>query len=147
MLRIPATERFRGDNEQSFGVWVAMLEAQMNAVETADHTKRETLLCCLEMSAFATATAEITKNNEITYELKDALKTRCSDDDYKRSPEQRLRNLNFKPGMKINLFVHDLKTVIKELYDIVDTNAVDLIAQNHVLAQLDTSIQEQAKIL
>ena len=40
-----------------------------------------------------------------------------------------------------------MKTVIKELYDIVDTNAIDLIAQNHVLAQLDTSIQEQAKIL
>ena len=148
MPRIPAIERFRGDNEQSFGVWVAMLEAQMNALETADDKRRETLLCCLQRSAFATATAEITENNEITYdELKDALKTRYSGDDYKRPSEQRLRNLKFKPGMKINLFVHDLKTVIKELYDIVDTNAVDLIAQNHVLAQLDTSIQEQAKIL
>ena len=69
----------------------------MNALETAHNKKRETLLCCLERSAFATATAEITENNEITYdELKDALKTRYSGDDYKR-----LRNLKFKPGMKI----------------------------------------------
>ena len=150
MPRIPATERFCGDNEQSFSVWIAMLEAQMGALETADDRKRETLPCCLERSAFATATAtaEITENNEITYaQLKYALKTRYSGDDYKGSLEQRLRNLKFKPGMKINLFAHDLKTVIKELYDIVDTNAVNLIAQNHVLAQLDTSIQEQAKIL
>ena len=148
MPRIPVTECFRGDNQQSFGVWVAMLEVQMNALETADDKKRETLPGCLERSAFATATAENTENNEITYdELKDALKARYSGDDYKRSLEQRLRNLKFKPGMKNNLFVHDMKTVIKELYDIVDTNAVDLIAQNHVLAQLDTLIQEQAKIL
>ena len=114
MPRIPATERFRFDNEQSFSVWVAMLEAQMNALEAADDKKRETVLCCLERLAFATATAEITGNNEITYdELKDTLKTRYLGDDCKRSPEQRLRNLKSKPGMKINLFAHDFKTVIK----------------------------------
>ena len=102
MPRIPAIERFRGDNEQSFSVLVAMLEAQMNALERVDDKKRETLLCCLERSAFAIATAETMENIEITYgQLKDALKTRYSGDDYKRSLEQRLRNLKFKPGMKM----------------------------------------------
>ena len=47
----------------------------------------------------------------------------------------------------MNSFVHELKSVIRELYNITDTTAVDSIAQNHVLAQLDPSIQEQAKIL
>ena len=74
MPRILATERFHGDSEQSFGVWTSMLEAEMDALETADDKKRENLLCSLERSAFATATAEITENNETTYnQLKDAL--------------------------------------------------------------------------
>ena len=33
------------------------------------------------------------------------------------------------------------------MYNITDTTAVNSIAQNHVLVQLDPSIQEQAKIL
>ena len=49
--------------------------------------------------------------------------------------------------MKIDLFAHDLKTIIKEFYEIDDANAVNLIAQSHVLAQFNCSFQEQARLL
>ena len=93
--------------------------------------------------AFSTATTAIVANND----LKQALQERYSGDEYKRALELKLRQLKFKPGTRINSFVDEWKSVIRELYNIIDTTAVDLIAQKNVLAQLDPSIQEQAKIL
>ena len=135
MPRIPVIDRFRGDNEQSFSTWILMFEAQMNALGTADDKKRETLSCCLEKAAFSTATTATVANND--NELRQALQERYSGDEYKCALELKLRHLKFNPGTRINSFVHELKSVIRELYNITDTTAVDLLAQNHVLARLD----------
>ena len=35
MPRIPVIEKFRGDNDQSFRIWLSMFEAQMQALGTS----------------------------------------------------------------------------------------------------------------
>ena len=148
MRRIPAIEKFRGDNDQSFRIWLAMLEAQMQALGTEYDKKRETLLCCLEKAAFQLATATITADNEMTHDgLTTVMRERFCGSEYKRLLEVKLRNLKFKPGTKINSFIHELKNVIQELYDVTDPVALDLIAQNHILAQVEPVVQDQAKVL
>ena len=117
-----------------YGCLCSKLSCKFSKV--VDDKKRETLLCCLEKGAFADATASIAEDNEIIYDqLKQALRVRYSGDEYKRALELKLRNLKFKPGTRINSFVHKLKSAIRELNNITDNISVDLIAQNHVLAQ------------
>ena len=124
---------------------MAMFKAQLQVLEIVDDKKTETL-CCLEKGTFADATASIAENNEITYDqLKQALRVRYSGDEYKRALELKLRNLKFKPGTRINSFVHELKSAIRELYNVTDNISVGLIAQNHVLAQLDSTIQKTSQ--
>ena len=149
MAQIPKNvTKFKGDHDQSFTLWIQMVEAQMAVLGTRDDKKRDTLLCLLESSAFVNATSAIAANNALTYDgLKDFLREKYCGQDYKRSLEQKFRNLRFKPGSAINNFISEISCLITDLYGITDTTAVDLIAQNHVLPSLESSVQEQAKVL
>ena len=51
-------------------------------------------------------------------------------------------------GQNVQLFRHKLTSTIKELYDITDTNAVNNIAMNHVVAKIhDDRVRDQIRIL
>ena len=106
------------------------------------------MLCCLDDCAFTAASAEIAADANITFDnLVNALKTTFSGEDYKRNVESKLRNLKFSKGTNINIFCNTLRTFVKELYGLDNANAVDAIAINHVMAQLDEEIRRDVKIL
>ena len=148
--KIPAISKFKGDNSLSFRQWSLQFEAQLKALDVKNEgTKwRDLLLCCTEASAFATVSNAILADGEISYaDLKHELETKYCGAEYKRTLETKLRSLVFKPGVNITTFAFEVKTVVQELYGISDGNVIDSIAQNHVLSQLDSSIQEPAKLL
>ena len=148
--KIPAISKFKGDNSLSFRQWSLQFEAQLKALDVKNEgTKwRDLLLCCTEASAFATVSNAILADGEISYaDLKHELETKYCGAEYKRTLETKLRSLVFKPGVNITTFAFEVKSVVQELYGIPDGNVIDSIAQNHVLSQLDSSIQEPAKLL
>ena len=148
--KIPAISKFKGDNSLSFRQWSLQFEAQLKALDVKNEgTKwRDLLLCCTEASAFATVSNAILADGEISYaDLKHELETKYCGAEYKRTLETKLRSLVFKPGVNITTFAFEVKSVVQELYGISDGNVIDSIAQNHVLSQLDSSIQEPAKLL
>eukprot|EP00795_Rhopilema_esculentum_P006559 gene6559-12057_t len=148
--KIPAISKFKGDNSLSFRQWSLQFEAQLKALDVKNEgTKwRDLLLCCTEASAFATVSNAILADGEISYaDLKHELETKYCGAEYKRTLETKLRSLVFKPGVNITTFAFEVKSVVQELYGILDGNVIDSIAQNHVLSQLDSSIQEPAKLL
>ena len=77
MPRIPVIDRFRGDNDKVFRRGYQCLKLRWTHLVSADHEKRETVLCCLEKANFSTATTAIVANNDLTYnELRQVLKPR-----------------------------------------------------------------------
>eukprot|EP00795_Rhopilema_esculentum_P013177 gene13177-3978_t len=148
--KIPAISKFKGDNSLSFRQWSLQFEAQLKALDVKNEgTKwRDLLLCCTEASAFATVSNAILADGEISYaDLKHELETKYCGAEYKRTLETKLRSLVFKPGVNITTFAFEVESVVQELYGISDGNVIDSIAQNHVLSQLDSSIQEPVKLL
>ena len=112
--------------------------------------KRQVLLCCLDDSAFISASQRISAENYISYDnLKAALVEAFSGEDYKRTLEGKLRNLKFTKGTNKNLFCNFLRTLIRELYNLTDLDAtsIDAIAINHVIAQLDEQVRQDVKVL
>ena len=148
MPKIPSVRKFKGDNEISFQKWILQFNAQIAALGVAADKKNEVLLCCLDDCAFTAASAEIAADANITFDnLVNALKTTFSGEDYKRNVESKLRNLKFSKGTNINNFCNTLRTFVKELYGLDNANAVDAIAINHVMPQLDEEIRRDVKIL
>ena len=112
--------------------------------------KRQVLLCCLDDSAFTSASQRIYAENDITYDnLKVAFAEAFSGEDYKRTLETKLRNLKFTKDTNKNLFCNFLRTLIRELYNLTDLDAtsIDAIAINHVIAQLDEQVRQDVKML
>ena len=152
MPKIPNIAKFKGTNEQSFDQWIAMFEAQCGALEVVeDNNKkrwRNLLMVTTEGDAFATVTNEIARDNNITYGVfKDTLKTKYGGQDYKRHLQTKLRSLKFRVGTEISEFTHELRTTIKELYGITDTDAIDQIGITNILATLDDSLRNEVSIL
>ena len=73
-------------------------------------------------------------------DLKAALSFKFCGDEYQRSLQSVLRELILKKGDNIQLFAHQLSSTIKDLYGITDRKAVNNIAVNHVVA----NIQEES---
>ena len=74
-------------------------------------------------------------------------KGRTKGQNYKRTLESKFRSLLFRKGMKINQFCSELYTVIRELYDIYDENAIQSIAISHVVSNLDDALKGAIKLL
>ena len=148
MPRIPNIQKFRGDNSQSFLNWIRQFEAQLVANGIEDDRKRDVLLCCCDEAAFMILSPEIANDDEFTYQdAKDLLERRYTGTNYKRTLESKFRSLRFRKGMKINQFCSELYTVIRELYDIHDENAIQSIAISHVVSNLDDAVKGDVKLL
>ena len=150
MPRFPQIAKFKGDNESSFLRWCLQFEAQLKAfsIEDDDNSWRDLLLIYTEDNAFTVASKAIVDDNGINFEgLKTLLQQRFCGPDYKRALELKLRNLKFKKGIKIAPFVNELRNAIQELYGLTSEDAIDSIAINHVLAQLEDSLRKETKIL
>mgnify|MGYP001800431157 CR=1 FL=1 len=52
MPGLPKIPKFKGDNSQSFKIWILQFEAQCTALGHEKDRWRELLLCCLEGKAF-----------------------------------------------------------------------------------------------
>ena len=75
------------------------------------------------------------------------MKERFCGDDYKRTLQAKLRNLQFRKGTKIIPFVHELRTTVRELYGITTEEAIEGIAISHVLATLEDSVKKKVQVL
>ena len=147
--KVPNIKKFKGDNEISLSEWILQLEAQLRAlnVTDADGKWKNILLCCTESVAFTTLSEAIVADNTITYAaLIQKLKDKFCGVEYKRNLETKLRSLSWKKGINGNLFIHELKTCIKDLYGITDPNTISALAMNHVVNNLEETIRKEAKI-
>ena len=119
--RIPKIEKFRGDNAQNFATWIKQYEAHCVAVGVTDAKKLDTLLCCVEGTAF-TYLCELrdAEGDPPTYAaVKTAFMTNFCGDEFKRCLQLKLQNLKFAKSTPINTFVNELNTTIKQLYGII----------------------------
>ena len=148
MSRIPNIQKFRGDNSQSYLNRIRQFEAQLAANGIEDNRKRDVLLCCCDEAAFTILSSEIANDNEFTYQdAKDLLERTYTGATHKRALELKFRSLRFRKGMKINQFCSELFTVIRELYDIHDENAIQSIAISHIVSNLDDAVKGDVKLL
>ena len=150
MSKIPKVKKFTGDDSSvNFKNWIAQYEAQSTALEIPDANKRNVLWCCLDSTAFSLASELIAATATATYaQLKESLNASFCGKEYRRSLESVLRGLVFVRGQKVQLFRHKLTSTIKELYGITDTNAVNKIAMNYVVANIhDDRVRDQIRIL
>ena len=148
MPRIPNIQKFRGDNSQSFLNWIRQFEVQLATNGIEDDRKRDVLLCCRDEAAFMILSSEIANDNEFTYEdPKDLLERTYTGKIYKTTLESIFRSLRFCKGMKINQFCSELYTVIRELYDIHDENAMQSTAIYHAVSNLDDAVKGAVKLL
>ena len=147
--KLPNIKKFKGDNEISFSLWIMQFEAQIRALNiTDDNGKwRNVLLCCTESLAFTAISELILADHTITYaDLKTALTGTFCGAEYKRNLETKLRSLSWKKGVNKNIFIHELKTCIKDLYGINDQNTINALAMNQVVNNLEESMRKEAKI-
>ena len=146
--KIPShIQKFKGDNNQSFRVWIMQFEAHCRALDVKDGKKIPALLCCLESSAFSAVTQMIADDSLVTYEdIKKNLTSRFCGVEYKRNLQIKLQSLKFLKGTNINSFMDELSTTIKYLYDIEDKETIRNIALNHITSNLDDSLRQEAKI-
>ena len=148
MPRLPAVEKFRGDFTQSYEHWIQEFQAHLTANGWEEEKHRDILLVCCEGAAFSTLINLLQQNAQANFEaMKNALRETYSGADYKRTLEVKLRNLKFNKGMKIPTFITELCQVIKELYNLQDQEAIKSIAMNHVLANLDSVMRDEVKLL
>ena len=152
MPTIPKLVKFRGDNEQSFTTWIKKFEAQCIVLEVADANDkrkwRDLLLVTTDGDAFDTITTAITGNPEITYVvLKATLSTKYGGANYKRYLEMKLRALKFSSESKIPEFLHELRSTIREYYNIQSNEAIDQIGLSVILSTLEPTLKADVEIL
>ena len=121
---------------------------QLKALGVADDKRKDLLVCCTEGSAFTFVSETILDTPDITYsDLKGAIKDEFCGEEYRRALETRLRNLNFRKGLKVTTFARELRMRVSELYAIKDKTAVEAIATNQVLSSLDDQLRKEVHIL
>ena len=80
-------------------------------------------------------------------DLKRALEERFCGDDYKRTLETKLRGLQYRKNVNINNFIHELRNTIQELYGTKDESAVESLAVNHVIFNLEPGLRNEVRVL
>ena len=148
MSKLPKVEIFKGDQSQNFAIWIKQLEAHCAAATIAEGKKLDTLLCCVEGTAF-TYLCDLKKDEEnpATYaNVKSAFQLRFCGVEFKRNLEIKLHSLRFRKDTCVSNFIDELYTTIKQLYDIKDSETVTSIAMSHVVNNLEPTLREEAKI-
>ena len=138
MSRLPKVTKFRGDNKQSWTSWIAEFEAHAKALGI-DQTKwRDVLLCSTESTAFTFIAQKIADSSDVSYaNIKIELKRRFAGDDYRRTLQNKFRDLIFTKNTVINKFIDDLLQTIRELFDIQDVETANSIAINNVISNIN----------
>ena len=146
-MKIPNIAKFRGDNKQSWITWVEQFEAHAKALGIENTKWRDILLCSTESTAFSFIAGKISDDNTISYNnLKIELKRRFFGDDYRRTLQNKFRELVFKKGTVVNTFIDQLTQTIRELFDIDERDTINSIAMNHVISNLEEDMRQDAKI-
>ena len=86
-------------------------------------------------------------NNATFTDIKEAMMKEFRGVDHKQTLETKLQTIKFARESDIPLFSLELKTLIKELYSIENDKTIELIASNHIVADLEPSFRENVKIL
>ena len=108
-----------------------MFEVQCRVLEISE--ERDILLVTTSRDAFATILATLNENNAISYEaIKKRLNEKYLGEEYKRHLESKLRNLKFRAGTKIQKFLHDLRSTIRDYYGLTSVEQIDQIGMNHI---------------
>ena len=68
-------------------------------------------------------------------------------DDYKRTLETQLRGLQCRKNVNINNLIHKLRNTIKELDRIKDESAMESLAVNHVISNLEPALLNEVRVL
>ena len=98
-------------------------------------------MCLLSHAAFGLANEHIAQSADATYDkVVEALREIYAGEQYRRTLETKFRNLVFTPSMNIQDFAHRIKTMIHELYNVQEDNAVQAIAVNQVLMNVNDEI-------
>ena len=135
MPGLPKIAIFRGDNDQSFRIWIVELEAQLTAIGRDKEKWRDLLLCLCEGKAFQEVTNEIMQlDRKIKYdELKAKLRETFCGTDYLGTLQSKLGCLVFTNGMKINTYTTVLRRVISKLYEVTEECAIHQLAVDHIM--------------
>ena len=105
-------------------------------------------MCLTDENAFTTLQKVIeVKAKASDNDLKRALEERFCGDDYKRTLETKLRGLQYRKNVNINNFIHELRNTIQELYGIKDESAVESLAVNHVIFNLEPGLRNEVRVL
>ena len=148
MAKKPKIDKFKGDNEQNFSLWIKQYEAHCIAVGVTEGKKLGTLLCCVEGTAFSyLSELKEDEENEATYAtVKGSFMKRFCGEEFKRGLQIKLQNLRFTKGTPINVFTDELYTTIKQLCNIKESKTLTAIATSHVTNNLDPALREEAKV-
>ena len=80
------------------------------------------------------------------YRYKRAVMDEFCGEDYKRTLETKLLMIKCTRESDILLFSLETRKFIQQLYSIGDDKTIELIASNHVVADLESSLRETVKI-
>ena len=146
--KIPKIEKFKGDNDQNFNVWIRQFESHLAASGVVEDKKLDTLLCCVNGTAFSyLCELKDDTTNQATYaSAKTAFAARFCGAEFKRCLQIKLQGMKFTKGTSINTFANELNTIIKQLYGITDATVITSIATNHLVNNLDPWLREEAKM-
>jgi len=131
----------------SFLLWIQRFEAMLRATGVKNEKWKDFLLCCTDSVAFAAVFEKILEDATTSYaELKALLKEKFAGEEYKRNLETKPRGLVWKKELNVSTSVHDLRTVIRDLYGLTDADTINTLATNHVVNTLEDSMRKEAKI-
>ena len=152
MPKLPKIEKFRGDTEQSFATWIKQFEAQCVVLEVDQENEkkkwRDLLLVTTEGDAFETVSTAIVADANITYiVLKATLSTKYGGANYKRFLEMKLRSLKFTSDCKIPEFLHELRSTVREYYNLGSAEVIDQIGMNVIIGSLDPLLKADIQFL
>ena len=148
MAKIPKIDKFKGENEQNVSLWIKQYEVHCVAVGVTEGKKLDTLLCCVERTAFSyLSELKEDEENEATYAtVKGSFMKRFCGEEFKRGLQIKLQNFRFTKGTPINVFTDELYTTIKQLYNIKESNRLTAIATSHVINNLNPALRGEAKV-
>ena len=147
MSKLPKVEIFKGDQSQNFAIWIKQFEAHCAAATIAEGKKLDTLLCCVEGTAFTyLCDLKEDEENPATYaNVKAAFQQRFCGVEFKRNLEIKLQILRFRKDTCMSSFIDELYTTIKQLYDIKDSQTVTSIAMSHVVNNLQPTLRRKQR--
>ena len=100
------------------------------------------LMCLTDGNVFTILQKVIEVKAKASYnDLTRALEERFCGDDYKRTLETKLQGLQYRKNVNINNFIHELRNTIQELYGIKNESAVESLAVNHVISNLELALR------